>query len=188
MQHPAPCPPCCLSSFFYNSRTTQRHTWQLPRASWPKARKKATNGDETVAGYFRKIFEEEPKLLKGRSNDELLQRWLTDHPGEKEVPKSVKTGLANIKSVLRKKGRKGRGKPKATETDLQDVQGSTSAHGIAPSHSRGRDEEDKGLQQLEEQIDDCLSLAKQRDREGLSQVISLLRSARNAVVWKMGAG
>ena len=42
------------------------------------------------------------------------------------------------------------------------------------------------LELLEEQIDDCLSLAKHIDREGLSHVISLLRSARNAVVWMTG--
>jgi len=39
---------------------------------------------------------------------------------------------------------------------------------------------------LEEQIDDCLALAKEMDREGLVSVIALLRRARNEVVWKMG--
>jgi hypothetical protein len=42
------------------------------------------------------------------------------------------------------------------------------------------------LEALEEQIDDCLSHAKHRDREGLQEVIRLLRRARNEVVWKMG--
>src|SRR4051794_27684702 len=66
---------------------------------------------ESVAGYFRKVFKEHPKLLKERSNEELYRRWLRDHPGHTEVPQSVKTGLQNIKSVLRNK--KNGGRPKA---------------------------------------------------------------------------
>ena len=61
---------------------------------------------ENIHGYFRKIFQENPKLLKTRSNQELLDRWLADHPGVKEVPKGVKAGLSNVKSVLRSKKRK----------------------------------------------------------------------------------
>ena len=44
----------------------------------------------------------------------------------------------------------------------------------------------RGLESLEEQIDECLTLAKNLDREGLSSVINLLRRARNEVVWKIG--
>ena len=51
---------------------------------------------ESIQGYFRRIFHEKPKLLKERSNDELLARWLADHPSETEVPKRVKSGLANL--------------------------------------------------------------------------------------------
>jgi hypothetical protein len=51
---------------------------------------KARPGGETVSGYFRRIFKENPRLLKERSNDELLKRWLADHPGHKEVPQTVK--------------------------------------------------------------------------------------------------
>jgi predicted SnoaL-like aldol condensation-catalyzing enzyme len=56
------------------------------------------DGKETTAGYFRKIFEENPKLLNERSNKKLLKRWLADHTGQTEVPKSVKANLANLKS------------------------------------------------------------------------------------------
>src|SRR5437868_3087363 len=63
-------------------------------------------GDDSIAGYFRKVFQENPKLLKGRSNDKLLERWLEDHQAYKEVPSDVKSSLANIKSVLRHKKRK----------------------------------------------------------------------------------
>jgi hypothetical protein len=44
---------------------------------------------ENVSGYFRRIFKENPNLLKERSNDELLRRWLADHPGHREVPQKV---------------------------------------------------------------------------------------------------
>jgi hypothetical protein len=44
----------------------------------------------------------------------------------------------------------------------------------------------RGLEQLGEQIDDCLTAAKVLDREGLEHVIRLLRQARNEVVWKLG--
>jgi hypothetical protein len=143
-----------------------------------KAKVKSTNNTpegETVSGYFRKIFNENPKLLKGRSNEELLRRWLADHPGQTEVPQTVKNNLANVKSVLRKKLRKG-GRPKAEQTGAASVVTEVAKPKVAA----------RGLEALEEQIDDCLSFAKRLDREGLSDVIGLLRRARNAVVWKTG--
>jgi hypothetical protein len=132
-------------------------------------------GDENVSGYFRKIFAENPKLLKGRSNAELLQRWLDDHPGFTEVPQKVKNNLANIKSVLRKKKRKG-GRSKTEGPETGAAVGAVPTPKIAP----------RGLEALEEQIDDCLDHAKRLDREGLADVIGLLRRARNAVVWMAG--
>jgi hypothetical protein len=130
-------------------------------------RKHNPGGGESISGYFRAIFRETPKLLKTRSNQELLDRWLKDHPGEKEVPYRVKQNLANIKSVLRKKGRKRKGV--ANEAPRP----------VAAPRSRG-------LEGLEENIDDCLSQAKMLDREGLDSIIHLLRRARNEVVWKLG--
>src|ERR1700719_3026126 len=67
---------------------------------------------ENISGYFRKVFGENPKWLEGRSNDEVLARWLKDHPGEKEVPKRGKQNLSNVKSNLRKAERKEPGTPK----------------------------------------------------------------------------
>jgi hypothetical protein len=132
------------------------------------------NGGESVSGYFRKVFGEDPKLLKSKSNEELLRRWLTDHPSEKEVPGRVKNILMNVKSILRKQGRK-RGK--------QQEQKRQHAAGVTPTPARriGR-----GLEELEEHIDECLTVARLIDREGLGQVIRLLRQARNEVVWKLG--
>jgi hypothetical protein len=132
------------------------------------------SGEETVSGYFRKIFEENPKLLKSRSNEELLRRWLADHPGEKEVPERVKQGLSNVKSVMRKRGRKRGRRPAATQNHTGEA-------AATPTRRPAR-----GLEQLEEQIDECLTAAKNLDREGLEHVIRLLRQARNEVVWKLG--
>ena len=44
----------------------------------------------------------------------------------------------------------------------------------------------RGLEALEIQIDDCLSYAKNLDRDGLADIIAWLRRARNTVVWKSG--
>src|SRR5271156_4199056 len=106
----------------------------------------STNG-ENVSGYFRAIFKESPKLLKDRSNDELLKRWLADHPKEKEVPTRVKQGLANLKSILRSKGRKkaARAEPAAAETVAVAM-----VHKVRSG----------SLDTLEERIDDALTLAR----------------------------
>jgi hypothetical protein len=131
----------------------------------------AKPNEESVSGYFRKVFAEKPKLLRGRSNKELLERWLQDHPGHKEVPARVKANLSNVKSVLRKKARKG-GRPKKAVAAATPAAANSAA--VSP------------LEGLEEQIDDCLSLAKSLDRHRLGHVISLLRQARNIVVWQEG--
>jgi hypothetical protein len=145
------------------------------------AKKKAAgangqDGAETISGYFRRVFAENPSWLNTRSNEQLFTRWLQDHPGETEVPEKVRQNLSNIKSVLRKKKRRKGGRPKK---DSQPVQVTT-----APSEAPRKAV--RGLNALEEQIDDCLSLAKVMDREGLANVIALLRRARNEVVWSMG--
>ena len=140
-------------------------------------RKPADDG-ESVSGYFRRIFEERPDLLAGRSNDELLLRWLKDHPGEKRVPDRVKGNLANIKSVLRKKARK-RGRKKAAEQPAEAT--TTTAVAVVAARTPRI-----GLEALEVHIDDALTMAKNLDREGLGSVIDHLRRARNEVVWKMG--
>jgi hypothetical protein len=136
---------------------------------------------ESISGYFRKVFADSPHLLRGRSNQELLERWLRDHPGHKKVPQNVRANLSNVKSVLRKQARKG-GRPKTAGTapgqaagSAAPAQGATAGDGPAAA-----------LERLEEQIDDCLTLAKALDRRRLGHVIALLRHARNLVVWQEG--
>jgi hypothetical protein len=140
-----------------------------------KAAKASTEG-ESMQGYFKRILKEDPKLLKGRSNQELMDRWTADHPGQ-EITNSVKAGLQNAKSAIRSKRRR----RKAAPVEGQPVQ-------EAPKPTKVTSDGHKGhrLEGLEERIDDCLSHAKHLDREGLGEVIRLLRRARNEVVWKAG--
>ena len=144
----------------------------------PKGKKSkaipAPDGGETISGYFRKIFAEHPKLLKGRSNEEVLKQWLTDHPGETEIPRNVKQGLQNVKSVLRSRGRR-----TAKAHEARDAAANPRAAAVrkAPLSK---------LEALEEHIDECMALAKIIDRDTLNDVIQHLRRARNLVVWQMG--
>jgi hypothetical protein len=128
-------------------------------------------GKESVSGYFRQIFIERPELLGSTSNQELLERWKADH-GTNDVPNSVRSNLANLKSHLRKRQRLGLslGGKVASRSDDMPLRRTSS----------------NGLEALEEHIDDSLTLAKNLDRSGLAEVIILLRKARNKVVWKLG--
>jgi hypothetical protein len=134
---------------------------------------KAGNG-ETISGYFRRVFKEDRRLLNTRSNEEVLNRWRADHPGQ-EVTKSVKVGLQNVKSILRSKGRKRKARKAAA------------APAAAANSPPARPAPKKtNLERLEEQIDDVLTFARGLDREGLGSIIGHLRHARNEVVWMMG--
>ncbi len=115
----------------------------------------AREGGESVQGYFRGVFKENRKLIWERSNDVLFERWLRDHPGEKDVPERVKQLLANLKSVLRRKlARRGR----RNETEVAEA-AANGAHAALASPAL------RGLDRLEAQIDDALTLAKHLDRD-----------------------
>jgi hypothetical protein len=146
-----------------------------PKAAAQAPAVQVKGNGETVSDYFRKVFAENPGLLDSRSNDELLQRWLKDHPGETEVPRNVKAGLQNIKSVLRSKSRR-RKKAKAGAAVATAPVGQPTGTGVKKNK----------LEALEERIDDTLMFARGLDDEGLKDVISHLRRARNEVVWKLG--
>ncbi|MCI0459414.1 MAG: hypothetical protein L0Z62_20885 [Gemmataceae bacterium] len=134
------------------------------------ARQAAKSGDESIQGYFRPILEENPKkYLRNRDNSELYERWLKDHPGHTEIPHSVKNSLNNLKSRLRKERKMGKRRRK--------VEADEPAAPVKVSRKTAGN-----LQALEEQIDECLGMAKTVDREGLTEVIDLLRQARNQVI------
>jgi hypothetical protein len=136
-------------------------------------RKQQVRNEETVSGYFRRIFRENPKLLRSGSNKETVERWLQDHPADKEMPQRAKYILSNVKSVLRKKGRR-----KKRMHDEQEREAGRPVQASRPSRH--------GLEHLEEQIDELMTVARLLDRDGLANIIQLLRRARNEVVWKIG--
>jgi hypothetical protein len=132
----------------------------------------------SVSGYFKAIFRENPSLLKSTSNEDIFERWLKDHPSEKEVPDRVKGILFNVKSKLRKQLGAKRGRPRH---EAQPAVAGQPAE-VAPMRRVPL----RWLEAVEERIDDCLTLAKHLDREGLEDVIGFLRKARNGVVVKQG--
>ena len=79
--------------------------------------RKQPNAGESVAGYFRGVFRENPRLLKERSNGALFRRWLADHPGHETVPTNVKVGLQNVKGLLRRKRPEHQGREQGRRTD-----------------------------------------------------------------------
>lgn len=130
-----------------------------------KVRRRRKTG---MSAYFRAIYEERPDLITSRSNDEVIERWKSEHPAASEkMLKKARQTLANVKSLLKREKRKG-GRGKAT------------ADGGADATARSR----PNLEVLEELIDEGLTVAKMLDRAGLAEVIKLLRRARNQVVWK----
>ena len=111
--------------------------------------------------------------------------WLEAHPGMKDVPENVKSGLANLKSVMRKQLRIRRTKRAAAKDATQRAAGGVIVQAqVVPLLSISA--ADTGLEKLEMLIDDCLTMAKNLDREGLDSIIHALRIARNRVVWKLG--
>ncbi len=141
------------------------------------ARRKRKKGG-SISGYFRQVFAERPQWLDESSNDIILARYREDHnlAPDAELPKNIRQNLANVKSVLRHKDRDkkagGKGKAQARVATAVARRGGNGGGGR--------------LAALEEMIDDCLTLARTQDREGLDSVIQHLRRARNEVVWKMG--
>jgi hypothetical protein len=136
--------------------------------------KRRRRSGESKSAYFRKVFTEKPQWLDQKSNDEVIARYRADHnmAGGVDVGKSVKQAMANMKSILRKEARGG--------SKVKARRGRPLAAVVSVPTGKPR------LETLEEQIDDCMVIAKHLDREGLDEVIRLLRYARNAVVWKMG--
>jgi hypothetical protein len=154
-------------------KSTKPQTNQQPAPS--------SNG-ETTSGYFRRLFKENPKLLKGGDNSELFDQWLRDHPGNKEVPANIKAILHAVKSLVRSKRKQRRAeKAQATPAAVVPFVSATSAAASATARRAGA-----SLARLEEEIDACLAVAREMDREALAEVIDRLRAARNAVVRMAG--
>jgi hypothetical protein len=151
------------------------------KAQQPQQPAPSSNG-ETTSGYFRRIFREDRSLLKQGSNAAVFERWLNDHPGHKDVPDNIKAILHNLKSVLRQKRKQRRAeKAQATPAAVAPVVSAAATRSPAGARRAGA-----SLSRLEEEIDACLAIAREMDREGLAKVIDRLRAARNAVVRMAG--
>jgi hypothetical protein len=138
------------------------------------ARAKSNNG-ESLTGYFRRVFKENPKLLRGRKNAQVLQIWLRDNPGHTDIPKNVKIAMANAKSAIRGKKRR--------RTSAAREAGDATAVAVRTRRPAGMVSK---LEALEVQIDDCLIAARALESDGLDEVLKLLRRARNEVVLLIG--
>jgi hypothetical protein len=61
---------------------------------------------ETTSGTSGECSKRSPGCLAYTATPSLFNYWLADHPDHTEVPQNVKAILFNVKSLLRKKGRK----------------------------------------------------------------------------------
>lgn len=132
---------------------------------------------ESTAGYFKRLFEENKEWLNEGSNQELIDRWKKDHPGQ-DVTKSILNGLANTKSIMRKKLGLGKRRRKRRKMAGAAAEQPAAARRVRASYAV--------LERMEGMIDDCLTLARQQNSEGLDDLIKHLRLARRQVAWEMG--
>lgn len=130
---------------------------------------KHTAEQPSKSSYWRKLFDQNPRLVRLRSNSALRDQWEKDHPGQK-FDQSWSQSLSNVKSMLRHKHKKG-GRPKAPANGQ--------SAGPTPADLRAA-----ALERLEGAVDHCLWSARQLDAAGLDRAIKHLHAARNEIVWK----
>jgi hypothetical protein len=137
-----------------------------------------TEDSGSIRSYFKRVYEENPSLLKHKTNEEVYALWRADHP-DRELTASVQSGVSNIKSELRKSRRRGRRPNSEQETEISRT--------TIPVVSRRKSHDTSVLDSLEIMIDNALLHAYQYDAEGLSNVIQHLRLARNKVILALGS-
>jgi hypothetical protein len=151
-----------------------------------KAAGKGNSRGDSVGGYFRQLFNDNPHFLQERSNDEVMRRWAADHPKDKEPVGRIRNILANVKSTMRKELREAGSLKAPKQRQARPAAAMSGGEWGVEKTSVSTATASDGLELLEEAIDDCLTLAKNLDREHLANVIGFLRRARNLVVWKLG--
>jgi hypothetical protein len=139
---------------------------------------KKKGAGESISGYFRQLFRNNPDLLDHGKNDVILDQWKADHPGQ-AVTDSVKNNMSNVKSNVRKefgkvKRRRRKGK-----------RGTAGANGGAPAAPKVRTPI-AHLERLEGAIDSCLSVARSQPNPNLEGAIKHLLTARRMITWEMG--
>ena len=125
---------------------------------------------KSLAAVFKEYYAEHPEWLEGDGNAKAIAQFEQDHPGRK-ANAQVRQAMYNVKSAL-KKGEAGapkRGQKKAAAREMATA-----------AHRTGRP--GQPLAVLEEQIDECMILAKQIGRERMQNVLANLHEARNEVV------
>jgi hypothetical protein len=127
-------------------------------------------GAPSKSSYWRALYKENAHLFKKGDNTPLVSRWEADHPGQR-MNASDKQAMANVKSMLKKKARKG-GRPKMSDAVAAKPVGAAATHAA--------------LERLEIAVDDCLSTARRLDPTNLERAIKHLRAARNEIVWRSG--
>lgn len=133
---------------------------------------KRRGNPNSIGGFFRNLFNQKPELLQQKKNDEILSYYRRENGMAEGAPveKRILSNLANIKSVMRKKGRKkGRRAAVAAGTPMEK-----------PTRAP------RNLEVLEIMIDDAMMMARSIDRDGLNDIWRHLRTARNQVVMMMG--
>lgn len=124
----------------------------------------------SLAGTIKRYLLENPAWLMTTHTAPLVDQYKKDHPG-KPIDKKVMQAIYNVKSTM-KKGELGQAKRLQSKANAQQL--------VAMSQSAGTPRRPLAL--LEEQIDDCMILAKQIGKESMHGVLSNLHRARNLVV------
>lgn len=125
---------------------------------------------KSLSGTIRQYLTDHPEWLASADTKAIVDQYKADHPN-KPVNSKVMQAIYNMKSLMRK-GEAGVAKRKQSKATAQRIVQSAAASGkrMAP------------LEMLEEQIDDCMILAKQIGRDTMLDVLMNLHRARNAVV------
>jgi len=140
----------------------------------------------SLTSIFREIYDADTSLLALPTNDDIYIRYKVKTG--KDVDAKAKQVNANLKSILRKQlgvSKGSNGKPAAVKTRVGRPAGTTATVKAAAPAKVAVHAPISKLEQLEENIDECLTFAKNLDRTGLESVINNLRRARNEVVWKL---
>lgn len=124
----------------------------------------------SLAGTVKQYLNDHPEWLASADTSELVAQFQKDHPGT-PVDKRLMQSIYNVKSTMRK-GETGFAKRQQSKANARQVVASAQLAGTPR----------RPLSMLEEQIDDCMILAKQIGKDQMHNVLGNLHRARNAVV------
>jgi hypothetical protein len=91
------------------------------------ARKKSKGPPEDASEYkryFRHFFASRPELLDKRTNDEVIEQWLLDHPDHPDLTPTARQALMTVKSALTRKAARKSQQARETKRLTQGAQGS----------------------------------------------------------------